>query len=417
MPARIIIADDFTGAGDSGIHFARAGDATALLLDPAHLERDMRVFDALSLSTESRFLPPADAARVVRALAERCAGAGGTIAYKKVDSTLRGNLGAEIEALMDVSGHAAALVCTAMPKTGRTCVGGKLYLKGELLHMTEIGRDPFNPVSTSSVAGVLAQQTDLPSGNLTLEDVRSGQTMLRARVLDFLFAGCRVLAADAEEDGDLAVLGELLRFSLSGGELPPLLPVGAGGLAEAFVNTGAALRRPASSPKGRMLAVAGSLTGVSREQVDRALSNGAFHLLALDVAKGLADPQGVCEALAEEAAAAGGRNLLLRASSSPDARSLSTQEGFRAAALFGAAAAAICRAVSCPVLYATGGSTAVGVAAALNITAVRLQDECMPGVVLSSCPDTGFGVQWFISKAGGFGGPDVLVELAQQFSE
>ncbi len=444
MSTRIIIADDFTGAGDSGIHFARGGASTALLLDPAHLERDMAAYDALSLSTESRFLAPPDAAAAVRSLASRCVKAGGTIAYKKVDSTLRGNLGAEIEATLAVSGHTAALVCTAMPKTGRTCVNGLLYLKGELLHTTEIGRDPFNPVTTSSVTGVIAGQTALRAGNLSLADLRSGPAALRDRVRGLLREGCRVLAADAEEDGDLAALGTLLRFSLSGNDLPPLLPVGAGGLAEAFTGAsglsgtenisiagskglsplaGARGQSPRTSPLhhpprpvGRMLAIAGSLTGISREQADLALTSGLFQPLALDVAAGLADPRAVCAALVEQAEAAGGANLLLRASSAPAAHDLSTDEGVKVAALFGKAAAAICRAANCPVLYATGGSTAVAVAGALGITAVRLEEECMPGVVLSSCADTGYGVRWLISKAGGFGGPGVLRDLASRFS-
>jgi uncharacterized protein YgbK (DUF1537 family) len=84
--------------------------------------------------------------------------------------------------------------------------------------------------------------------------------------------------------------------------------------------------------------------------------------------------------------------------------------------LFGKAALAISLATPCPVLYATGGSTAVGIAAAFGIKAIRLETECMPGVVLSSCAVPATGTKWFISKAGGFGSPQTLQELAARFT-
>ncbi|MDR3073825.1 MAG: four-carbon acid sugar kinase family protein, partial [Deltaproteobacteria bacterium] len=111
MATAIIIADDFTGAGDSGVHFARAGKRTALLLDHAGLESELSRYEMLSLSSESRFLGPGRAAAAVRALVARCAGLGAEIIFKKVDSTLRGNLGAEIEAILKATGRRAALVC------------------------------------------------------------------------------------------------------------------------------------------------------------------------------------------------------------------------------------------------------------------------------------------------------------------
>ena len=413
MGTAIVLADDFTGSGDSGVHFARAGNRTALLLELDDLERELPAYEALCLSTESRFLEKDEAAKAVRGLAARCVAAGGDIVFKKVDSTLRGNLGAEIEAVLDVAGYRAALVCTAMPKTGRTCAGGCLFLNGVPLHETEIGRDPFNPVSTSVVAEVVAGQTELATDTLGLDAVRSGLEALRARVLDMLDAGCRIIVADAETDADLAALGNLLREARKGGDgLPSLLAVGAGGLAEAF--TGAAGTTP-PEPRGRLLAVMGSLTGVSREQADLAAASGLFFPLLLDMDAGLADPEGECARLAREATEAGDKHLLLRAKHGTGQSRPNTEQGTRAAALFGKAAKALCEAVPCDMLFATGGSTAVAVAASLGIGAIRLESECMPGIVLGTCA-SGAGITWFISKAGGFGSPQTLCALGERFA-
>lgn len=410
MGTSIVLADDFTGAGDSGVHFARAGNRTALLLDRNGLERELPRYDVLSVSSESRLLLPDAAAAAVRGVAARCIALGAEIMFKKVDSTLRGNLGAEIEAVLDVAGYHAALVCTAMPKTGRVCSGGKLYLNGAPLHETQIGRDPFNPVTVSSVAEVVAGQTSLRTGSLDLAAVRAGVPALLETIRRLLENGCRILVADAETDADLRILGSLLRVSRREREGFPLLGVGAGGLAEAYA--GAVGGEP-TFPRGRLLAVVGSLTGISREQADLAAASGLFFPLFLNMDSGAADPEGECARLAREAARAGDKHILLRAGQGTGQTSPNAEQGFRAAALFGTAAKAICEAAPRDVLFATGGSTAVAVATALGIDAIRLEGECMPGIVLGSC-SSGTGVRWFISKAGGFGAPETLRAVAER---
>jgi uncharacterized protein YgbK (DUF1537 family) len=72
MTPYAIIADDFTGAGDSGIHFAAAGKKTALLLDNASLAETLANHDAVAVSTETRFLPPHEAGMGVRAIVRSC---------------------------------------------------------------------------------------------------------------------------------------------------------------------------------------------------------------------------------------------------------------------------------------------------------------------------------------------------------
>ena len=413
MGTAIILADDFTGAGDSGVHFARSGSRTALLLDLDGLENELPRYEALSLSSESRFLNKNDAATAVRGLATRCVALGADIVFKKVDSTLRGNLGAEIEAALEATGYAAALVCTAIPKIGRTSSDGKLFLHGVPLHETEIGRDPFNPVHTAEVPVIIAGQTSMQTGTLALSTVRDTPETLRETVREMLRSGCRIIVADAETDADLAVLGKLLREARQGDyELPRLLAVGAGGLAEAYTKAGGAVS-PAL-PCGRVFAVMGSLTTVSHEQADLALASDSFFPLIFDLDAGLADAQTECARLVKEAASANGKHLLLRAKHGTGHSRPNTEQGSQVAALFGMATSAICRETPCDVLFATGGSTAVAVAGALGVRAIQLETECMPGIVLGSCT-ADFGIRWFISKAGGFGQPQTLCELGTRF--
>lgn len=415
MTSEAILADDITGAGDSGVHFAAAGKRTAMLLDRSALTDALRDHSAVALSSESRFLAPGAAAGAVRRAVDDCRNAGARVVFKKVDSTLRGNPGAEIEAILDSSDHAAALVCVAMPKTGRTCRDGILLLHGKPIQETDAGRDPFNPVTCSSVSGILAAQTGLPIGNVYLDAVRSGDAFLRAAVADLIVSGKRIVVADAETDEDLAALGRLFHDAeLSrDGTLPALLPVGAGGLAEAF--SGGALPYAGTRPQGRMLAVVGSLTKVSLSQIRCAEEQGGFHILELDMERAFGDPDGEITRLAAMLPECGRRHILLKNRSLPSTGAnggISTDDGVRAAEIFGRAAKAICRTGDCSMLYVTGGSTAVAVAAALDLRSITLERECMPGVVLSSCSCPGMSLRWFVSKAGGFGGPDTIVKLA-----
>jgi uncharacterized protein YgbK (DUF1537 family) len=130
---------------------------------------------------------------------------------------------------------------------------------------------------------------------------------------------------------------------------------------------------------------------------------------------GLADWERERARLAGEAAGAGERHLLLRAKQGSGQSRPNAEQGMRAAGLFGMAAKSLCEIASCRLLFATGGSTAVAVAASLGIRAIRLRAECMPGIVLSSCSSNA-GVCWFISKAGGFGSPQALCFLGERFS-
>ena len=423
MTRLAIIADDVTGAGDSGIHFAKTGRTTALQLQPDPSGDIFSHSEVVALSTESRFMEPEAAAKTVRDAVASCVACGCRHFYKKIDSTMRGNPGGETAAALETSGLAAALVCPAMPKLDRICQDGILLLRGVPLHETDIGADPFTPVTSSSIQTILAAQTDLPMASLRLVELRAGRLPLRQRVQALLDSGCRVIVADAVTDDDLRILGEL--FAPAEGETPlSLLPVGAGGLAEALARATQRQSHPApkaditvQGPCGRMLAVVGSLARASREQAAHACECGVFHPLDMDVAAALVDPERECTRILALAAQGGSKHLLLRSDSGPVDGHLSREQGTLVARIMGDVAAAICRAQRCQVLYATGGSTAIHLSEALSLPGVTLEQELLPGVVLGTCRAQETDLRWFITKAGGFGNKETLATLADRLNK
>ena len=94
--ALVIVADDVTGAADSAARCHYAGLPATIYLRPTPPPWPS---GAIAFSTDSRFLPPAEAAAQVRRLLAPLKGAP-AIWYKKIDSTLRGNLGAELDAML-----------------------------------------------------------------------------------------------------------------------------------------------------------------------------------------------------------------------------------------------------------------------------------------------------------------------------
>ncbi|MCD8139586.1 MAG: hypothetical protein LUE17_07390 [Planctomycetaceae bacterium] len=403
MARYAVLADDMTGAGDAGVHFAAAGLRTALALDPARIAAALADHDVVSLSTESRFLQPDAAAEGVAAAVRSCRAAGVTHYFKKIDSTLRGNLAAELSTALRESGGEAVLLCPAMPKTGRTVVGGVLLVDGVPVVETELGRDPFTPVPHSRISLLLPGFVSI---DIALDEVRAGVASVAARMDALVDAGCTAIVADAVRDDDLAILAAALR--LCGRSI---LPAGAGGFAEAV----AGAPRSAAGPDamGRLLAVVGSLTSAASAQIAHALDRDLYTALSIDMDRALADPDRELARLADAAAGAGDGDLLIANTAVPRrADALDRSLGLRAAAFFGAAARTVAARAGCTRLYVTGGSTAVAVADALGLDAITLVRECMPGVVLGACRPAGSPVRWFITKAGGFGSPDTLSRLA-----
>src|SRR5690349_9121119 len=90
-----ILADDLTGAGDTALQFFIEGATAAAWIVPELVDDAPAGAEVLALNMESRHLPAAAAAARVDAAARLLRRWGATGVYKKVDSTLRGNLGVE----------------------------------------------------------------------------------------------------------------------------------------------------------------------------------------------------------------------------------------------------------------------------------------------------------------------------------
>jgi D-threonate/D-erythronate kinase len=134
----LIIADDLTGAADCGAAFAAHDLDTVVVLDESGGIPPAQV---VAFDANTRAMTPeaaaAETARIVREYPAR-------IVYKKIDSTLRGNVAAEVAAALEAyreMGHprAIAVVAPAFPAMGRTTKNGRMYVRGEAIEHRDIG--------------------------------------------------------------------------------------------------------------------------------------------------------------------------------------------------------------------------------------------------------------------------------------
>src|SRR3990172_3397677 len=118
-----IIADDLSSATDCGIQVARAGLRTYVPLGTYRISERAEIVDVLSVDTDSRNLSSSRADEEVHKATLEVAGAGFSQVYKSMDSTLRGNVGVEIDAVLDASSFDCAIVAPASPLYGRKTLG------------------------------------------------------------------------------------------------------------------------------------------------------------------------------------------------------------------------------------------------------------------------------------------------------
>jgi uncharacterized protein YgbK (DUF1537 family) len=140
-----VLADDLTGAGDVAVALERAGFRTEIALwPPSSSGPKDRVW---ILSTESRGLTGAAAARRVRRSTRALKRWKAAFIFKKIDSTLRGPVGPEAVAFADALGLSPSTLpfVPAFPSAGRTVTNGRLLVDGTSLSRTAFGRDPRHP--------------------------------------------------------------------------------------------------------------------------------------------------------------------------------------------------------------------------------------------------------------------------------
>ena len=197
-----IIADDLTGANDTALQFQQQGANTKILLDMDSIPKVKAGTEVWALSTESRNIPSGDAVinvgKAVKVFTDNFAF---DYYYKKIDSTLRGNIAMETLAMLDILQYDAAIVIPAFPQEGRITVGGYHLAKGVPIGRTEMAIDPKAPITESHVPTLLRSQIfemlgDVV-GTIDLKTILNGAGPILMRINELIEEGKLLIVADA----------------------------------------------------------------------------------------------------------------------------------------------------------------------------------------------------------------------------
>ncbi len=401
-----IIADDFTGALDTGIQFAKKGIRIEVL--SGSVERIENVSDDVEVivfDTRSRHMAPKEAYRSVYEAVRASLASGCTYIYKKTDSGLRGNIGAELQAAMDASGRDRLQFIPALPKIKRTTRNGIQMIDGVPVAESIFAKDPINPVRHSSVADIIAETSD---SEVSLGKAERG-----------------ISVYDASTDDDLRRIGE----NLTSEEL--LLTAGNAGFAE-FLSPliGLEGRKHSYSFEGKdLLILSGSINRVSLDQLDRAAREG-YHRYIL---------QGEMKVREDYFSSHSGDGLLLESlrichekgvaiidGGDPKSDALSyeyaEENGIDIKDLWIPISKNIGGLVKRAIeldggvnILCIGGDTLSEALLALGIESISPIDEILQGVVLNRIEYNGRAVS-LMTKSGGFGPEDLVERLDDMIS-
>lgn len=231
-----IVADDLTGANDTALQFFIKGSNTEIIFDTDENIQNHPNIGTFALTTESRNIDAKEAAQKVWEGAKKLKeNLSVEYFYKKIDSTLRGNIAVETLAMLDAIGYDAAVIAPAFIREGRITIGGYQLLKGVPIERTDAARDSYAPIYDSYIPDVLKKQVNESFydsiATIQLNVVAKGAGPITSKLNELVSGGKKLIVADAVSAIDL----EQIVLAITKSQYN-ILPVGSAGLANALGN-------------------------------------------------------------------------------------------------------------------------------------------------------------------------------------
>ncbi|HEY3424572.1 MAG TPA: four-carbon acid sugar kinase family protein, partial [Negativicutes bacterium] len=398
-----IIADNLIGANDAGVQFSKFGFITQVIINPLDIVNYCKEVDVISLNTNTRNVSPEVAYDRVYQVAKQLQQLGFHRFYKKIDSTLRGNIGDEVRAMMEALSLPLAIIVPSYPAHGR------IVEKGYLQLVQEWG-DSNVPVPVYYIPTVLTADPAVPIAVISLDDVHQDEQSLVNKITQLHKAGVNLLVVDAVTDGDLRKIAIAInRLEIS------CLAVGSAGLAGNLPIAWKVVGLEHISLRQGTMIVTGTLNQITAEQINDVLEYPNTELIAIHSAavydNNVADEMARIMTNIEVSLAAGRIpvvviDTLLQSRSDADALSLSERVrnfGHIVAALLGCIALKTAEQYALRNLVISGGKTASSICSTAEISTINLERELLPGIPVGKVVGGSCDGLYLVTKAGGFG--------------
>lgn len=208
-----VIADDLTGANATSVLLAKEGFKCSTFIDSNTLNNNnISESDVIAISTDSRGLTKEEAYLSVSREVDRVRYSN-PLYNKRIDSTLRGNIGAEIDAILDKKTDSIAIVVASYPDSGRISIGGFLLVDSVPLQNTFVAKDPKCPITNSNIKDIIKSQTKYEVANIHINDVLMGAKYLAHKMQLFIEEGNRILIVDAVTNSEIEIIAKAAAIS------------------------------------------------------------------------------------------------------------------------------------------------------------------------------------------------------------
>jgi len=412
-----VIADDITGANDCGGQLIHYGlEVSVILNNNSIIEGDR---EAIIYNTDSRSVSQEEAYTKVKYICEKIKCEKYDIVYKKIDSTMRGNIGQEINAVYDVFKPDFVLIAPGYPENGRQIIDGIHFLNNKQLHETEVANDPKTPVTDSNITRLIQKQSNKAIGHISCGDLHEGFEKVATLLEEFKKNNICYITVDSIQGSDLEELAELIfktRYSaiwVGSAGLMNYLPK-VYGLKQKSMDLSI---KPAEKP---VLLVVGSVSAIGRVQLEHLLNVKEVIGLEMKSSEVLIDneiKEKEINRLKEEATKAFNekKNIALFSSNNvKEIQEIGCKIGKNPIELsniiadtLGELAVEVINALDINHLFLTGGDTAYQVLDKLDVKELRLMDEVEPGIPIGYTKTN--KEIYAITKAGNFGSKLAMV--------
>lgn len=278
----VVIADDLTGANATGVLFENKNCKIATFLDLLTYFKEekgaYKDYDVISINTDSRSIAKEEAYNRVATVTNSFKNEDIKLLSKRIDSTVRGNVGSEIDAVLDsLADNYLAIVVPAFPASNRITIGGHLLVNSIPLERTDVAKDPKTPVETSCVSKIIARQSKYKIGSIELSSLKNNEQEIIEEINGLKNEGKKIIVFDAVNQQDInkiaAVVSKLKTPVISVDPGPFTLALGVKSLSSN------------GSQDSSILATIGSATNLTRTQVANLEENTNSLLVLVDSIK------------------------------------------------------------------------------------------------------------------------------------
>ncbi|GAB4116637.1 MAG: four-carbon acid sugar kinase family protein [Candidatus Caldatribacteriota bacterium] len=418
-----VIADDLTGANDTGVQFTKKGYNTIVsILDDQSTIIIPEDLSVLVIDTETRGLEEKVARKRLKNILEKLNIKKRDIVYKKVDSTLRGNIGSELEEIMQILNRDICIFSPSYPSHKRITVGGYLIVDHKPLELSEYSLYNFKRIENSFIPLLLKTQTIFPVEQIDLKDVIKGQKTIFSKIEELYQKGNKIIVIDSTSEQHLAdIFACGLKFKGT------VLFSGSAGLANNFpnlYNKEKNIQTKFKKNDGPVIVVAGSRNSMVEKQINYLKNKSNLKELKIDLEHIFSNKEGILEEYTTKGTEVVKNNndLVIYTDARYNEEKLINKKlmykynlefrelEIKIKSFFGELTRKIIENSNIRHLILTGGDIALGVCKELKINNLNVIEELMPGVPLTVANYKDYSLN-IITKAGGFGKEDTLYNL------